>query len=114
MDGQGADRQTILLVTFLVLIRGYLPTWQTEQFLIRLLLRSSLIRFYTFCSDSPNTYGKNVVFKQVVEELKNLMLFYEKQLGESLNFLGLALTSRKNLCVHPEVSKELVKRETFI
>ena len=39
----------------------------------------------------------------MVEELKNLVLFYEKELGESINFLGLALTSRKNLCVHPEV-----------
>ena len=40
---------------------------------------------------------------QVVEELRKLMEFYSKQTGESNNFLALALSSRKNLCIHPEV-----------
>lgn len=31
------------------------------------------------------------------------MEFYSKQTGESNNFLALALSSRKNLCIHPEV-----------
>ncbi|NWI08049.1 ERCC2 helicase, partial [Crypturellus soui] len=42
--------------------------------------------------------------EKVIEELRKLMDFYEKQLGEKVPFLGLALSSRKNLCVHPEVS----------
>lgn len=42
--------------------------------------------------------------EQVIEELRKLLHFYEKQEGEKLPFLGLALSSRKNLCVHPEVS----------
>ncbi|KAG2469083.1 ERCC2 helicase, partial [Polypterus senegalus] len=42
--------------------------------------------------------------EKVVEELKKLMEFYEKMTGEKQNFLALALSSRKNLCVHPEVS----------
>ncbi|XP_059575144.1 general transcription and DNA repair factor IIH helicase subunit XPD isoform X1 [Alligator mississippiensis] len=42
--------------------------------------------------------------EKVVEELRKLLDFYEKQTGEKLPFLGLALSSRKNLCVHPEVS----------
>uniref|UniRef100_A0A8C9Z0Q2 General transcription and DNA repair factor IIH helicase subunit XPD n=1 Tax=Sander lucioperca TaxID=283035 RepID=A0A8C9Z0Q2_SANLU len=42
--------------------------------------------------------------EKVVEELRKLMEFYSKQTGESNNFLALALSSRKNLCIHPEVS----------
>lgn len=38
-----------------------------------------------------------------MEELRKLMEFYSKQTGESNNFLALALSSRKNLCIHPEV-----------
>ncbi|KAF5910440.1 hypothetical protein HPG69_018214 [Diceros bicornis minor] len=41
---------------------------------------------------------------QVIEELRKLLNFYEKQEGEKLQFLGLALSSRKNLCIHPEVT----------
>lgn len=40
----------------------------------------------------------------MIEELRKLLNFYEKQEGEKLPFLGLALSSRKNLCIHPEVS----------
>lgn len=35
------------------------------------------------------------------------MDFYEKELGEKVPFLGLALSSRKNLCIHPEVGMGL-------
>lgn len=42
--------------------------------------------------------------EKVVEELRKLMEFYTKQTGETNNFLALALSSRKNLCIHPEVS----------
>uniref|UniRef100_A0A3B3Z6K7 General transcription and DNA repair factor IIH helicase subunit XPD n=1 Tax=Periophthalmus magnuspinnatus TaxID=409849 RepID=A0A3B3Z6K7_9GOBI len=41
--------------------------------------------------------------EKVVEELRKLMEFYTKQTGESNNFLALALSSRKNLCIHPEI-----------
>nr|KAF6281868.1 ERCC excision repair 2, TFIIH core complex helicase subunit [Pipistrellus kuhlii]KAF6406692.1 ERCC excision repair 2, TFIIH core complex helicase subunit [Molossus molossus] len=40
--------------------------------------------------------------EKVIEELRKLLNFYEKQEGEKLPFLGLALSSRKNLCIHPE------------
>jgi len=43
--------------------------------------------------------------EKVVEELKNLVEYYQKE-EEGYQLLGLALSSRKNLCVHPEVSKE--------
>ncbi|XP_036088371.1 general transcription and DNA repair factor IIH helicase subunit XPD isoform X4 [Rousettus aegyptiacus] len=42
--------------------------------------------------------------EKVIEELRKLLSFYEKQEGEKLQFLGLALSSRKNLCIHPEVT----------
>uniref|UniRef100_A0AAQ5XE03 General transcription and DNA repair factor IIH helicase subunit XPD n=1 Tax=Amphiprion ocellaris TaxID=80972 RepID=A0AAQ5XE03_AMPOC len=42
--------------------------------------------------------------EKVVEELRKLMEFYAKETGERNNFLALALSSRKNLCIHPEVS----------
>lgn len=43
--------------------------------------------------------------EKAIEELRVLFEYYKKQ-GEDLNFLGLVLSSRKNLCIHPEVSKE--------
>ncbi|KAJ3217138.1 DNA-dependent ATPase of the nucleotide excision repair factor 4 complex [Clydaea vesicula] len=43
--------------------------------------------------------------EKALAELQNLMA-YRKSHGESVEkFLGIGLTSRKNLCVHPEVSK---------
>uniref|UniRef100_K1PYR9 General transcription and DNA repair factor IIH helicase subunit XPD n=1 Tax=Magallana gigas TaxID=29159 RepID=K1PYR9_MAGGI len=45
--------------------------------------------------------------EKVVAELKNLMDYYEQQLGKGKpKILGLALSSRKNLCINPEVSQE--------
>uniref|UniRef100_T1IV49 General transcription and DNA repair factor IIH helicase subunit XPD n=1 Tax=Strigamia maritima TaxID=126957 RepID=T1IV49_STRMM len=44
--------------------------------------------------------------EKVIEELKNLLAYYEKETNVKQNILGLVLTSRKNLCVHPQVSKE--------
>lgn len=49
--------------------------------------------------------------EQVVEELRKLMEFYTKQTGESNNFLALALSSRKNLCIHPEVKRHDTKNK---
>lgn len=40
---------------------------------------------------------------QVVEELRKLTDYIQAQTGEKLNFLALALSSRRNLCVNPEV-----------
>lgn len=39
-------------------------------------------------------------------ELKVLMDYYEKAAGQRPDLLGVVLTSRKNLCIHSEVSKE--------
>lgn len=44
--------------------------------------------------------------EKVVEELKTLMQYYERETKEKGNFLGLALSSRKNLCIHPTISNE--------
>uniref|UniRef100_A0A670ZFH6 General transcription and DNA repair factor IIH helicase subunit XPD n=1 Tax=Pseudonaja textilis TaxID=8673 RepID=A0A670ZFH6_PSETE len=41
--------------------------------------------------------------EKVIEELRKLVHFHEKQTGQKLPFLGLALSSRKNLCIHPEI-----------
>ncbi|ESP02287.1 hypothetical protein LOTGIDRAFT_238022 [Lottia gigantea] len=43
--------------------------------------------------------------EKVVEELRNLVKFYETETGQEQQILGLALSSRKNLCCHPEVSQ---------
>ncbi|TPX36511.1 hypothetical protein SmJEL517_g01355 [Synchytrium microbalum] len=43
--------------------------------------------------------------EKALAELQRLMA-YRKQMGQNENFLGLGLTSRRNLCVHPEVSRE--------
>ncbi|CAH2314712.1 TFIIH basal transcription factor complex helicase XPD subunit [Pelobates cultripes] len=42
--------------------------------------------------------------EKVVEELRKLIEYTQAQTGEKLNFLALALSSRRNLCVNPEVS----------
>ncbi|KAJ3256386.1 DNA-dependent ATPase of the nucleotide excision repair factor 4 complex [Boothiomyces macroporosus] len=43
--------------------------------------------------------------EKALEELKRL-ISYRESMGKKEQFLGIGLTSRKNLCVHPEVSKE--------
>ena len=43
--------------------------------------------------------------EKVMEELKRLLEYYEK-IGEECKFIGLCLSSRKNLCLHPEVARE--------
>ncbi|GAU96467.1 hypothetical protein RvY_07906 [Ramazzottius varieornatus] len=40
---------------------------------------------------------------KVLEELRNLMNYYEKENKEPLKLMGLSLSSRKNLCINPEV-----------
>lgn len=44
--------------------------------------------------------------EKVMAELKILMDYYEKQTGQPPDLLGVVLSSRKNLCIHPDVSKE--------
>lgn len=44
---------------------------------------------------------------QVMEELKRLVRYYREEVGESVELLGLALSARKNLCIHPEVGQRL-------
>ncbi|RDD44273.1 TFIIH basal transcription factor complex helicase XPD subunit [Trichoplax sp. H2] len=44
--------------------------------------------------------------EKALEEMKILLEYYEKQTGEKQKFLGLGLSARKNLCIHPEISKE--------
>lgn len=40
-----------------------------------------------------------------MEELKVLMKAYKEEVGQAPELLGVALSSRKNLCIHPEVSE---------
>nr|CAG4640640.1 EOG090X01B4 [Eulimnadia texana] len=44
--------------------------------------------------------------EKVLEELHKLINYYEKETGKPAKIVGLALSSRKNLCIHPSVSKE--------
>lgn len=44
--------------------------------------------------------------EKVVAELKHLMEYYDKHAPVKPNFTGLVLSSRKNMCIHPEVSKQ--------
>ncbi|XP_043484006.1 general transcription and DNA repair factor IIH helicase subunit XPD [Leptopilina heterotoma] len=44
--------------------------------------------------------------EKVIQELKTLIDYYEKESEKKWNMLALVLSSRKNLCIHPEVSKE--------
>jgi DNA excision repair protein ERCC-2 len=42
--------------------------------------------------------------EKVLEELKVLVEYYEKETGEPAKLLAVGVSSRKNLCIHPEVS----------
>ena len=44
--------------------------------------------------------------EKVIEELRKLLKFYETNTSENVNVLGLMLSSRKNLCINPEVTAE--------
>ena len=44
--------------------------------------------------------------EKALAELKALMKYRAEQLGYVEDFRGLGLTSRKNLCLHPEVKRE--------
>ncbi|UYV82846.1 ERCC2 [Cordylochernes scorpioides] len=44
--------------------------------------------------------------EKVLLEVRKLMNYYEKESGEKSSALALCLTSRKNLCIHPQVSLE--------
>ena len=43
-----------------------------------------------------------------MEELKRLVKYYKQEIGEAPELLGLALSARKNLCIHPEVCVVIV------
>ncbi|XP_050301737.1 general transcription and DNA repair factor IIH helicase subunit XPD [Anthonomus grandis grandis] len=44
--------------------------------------------------------------EKVMEELKKLLDYYEKLDGQYPSLVGLVLSSRKNMCIHPQVSAE--------
>ncbi|XP_066589764.1 general transcription and DNA repair factor IIH helicase subunit XPD isoform X1 [Prorops nasuta] len=44
--------------------------------------------------------------EKVIQELKRLIEYYEQETKSKPKVLGLVLSSRKNMCIHPEVSKE--------
>lgn len=54
-----------------------------------------------------------VVFIQVVEELKRLVAYVEREIGEKSQLTGLALSSRKNLCINDQAS-DLLKVFTLL
>ncbi|CAK8693117.1 unnamed protein product [Clavelina lepadiformis] len=49
--------------------------------------------------------------EKVLEELRRLMDYYEQQVGEAPKILALALSSRKNLCINPQVRSARVGKE---
>ncbi|XP_064403887.1 general transcription and DNA repair factor IIH helicase subunit XPD-like [Halichondria panicea] len=74
-------------VSLLALIVAYLTVNKTE------------LQKLIYCSRTVQEINK------VMEELKRLLAYYKRELGETPELLGLALSARKNLCIHPEVSK---------
>lgn len=59
-----------------------------------------IIRKLIYCSRTVPEIEK------VVAELKHLMQYYKDNAVNFPNITGLVLSSRKNMCVHPDVSKE--------
>lgn len=56
------------------------------------------LRKFIYCSRTVPEIEK------VIEELKKLLEYYEIQDREKPKLTGLVLSSRKNMCIHPEVS----------
>lgn len=46
-----------------------------------------------------------LLLTQVIEELRKLKGYIEKETGEPSNIVGVGLASRKHLCINPEVRK---------
>ncbi|KAG4070504.1 hypothetical protein HA402_005736 [Bradysia odoriphaga] len=59
-----------------------------------------IVRKLIYCSRTVPEIEK------VIAELKHLMNYYEKSSTKTADMVGLVLSSRKNMCVHSEVSKE--------
>ncbi|KAI9139351.1 hypothetical protein BKA69DRAFT_1085762 [Paraphysoderma sedebokerense] len=68
--------------------------------IVAYILNSNEKRKLIYCSRTVPEIEKALM------ELKRLMEYREKVLGKKEEFLGLGLTSRKNLCTHPDVSQE--------
>lgn len=56
-----------------------------------------IIRKLIYCSRTVPEIEK------VMEELKQLLLYYEKEDGQYPSLVGVVLSSRKNMCIHHEV-----------
>lgn len=61
---------------------------------------SSKPRKLLYCSRTMSEIEK------ALAELRELMAYRTRELGRTEQFRGLGLTSRKNLCLHPDVKRE--------
>ena len=66
----------------------------------------------------PEQYNKLIYcsrtvpeIEKVMSELKRLIAYYEKETREQQKFIGVAMSSRKNLCIHPKVSQLRLGKE---
>lgn len=57
-----------------------------------------IVRKLIYCSRTVPEIEK------VMEELKKLLLYYEKEDQQYPSLVGVVLSSRKNMCIHPEVN----------
>lgn len=71
------------------------------SFIIAYMMQNpDVVRKLIYCSRTVPEIEK------VIAELKHLMNYYKKYTGAEPNLTGLVLSSRKNMCIHPDVSKE--------
>lgn len=61
-----------------------------------------LIRYKFIIYD--NKINSLFLLQKALKELRTLLTCYETELGSKPDILGVALSSRKNLCIHPMVS----------
>lgn len=46
--------------------------------------------------------------EKALEEMRNLVQYIELETKKPMQFLGLGLSSRKNMCIHPEIESERI------
>lgn len=87
-----------------------------EGYIIKLLLKKGSVmtgkerdREYSLCFKKFEKMSKDTLVQckscilQAMSELRHLLSAYKTEIGSTPNILGVALSARKNLCIHPSV-----------
>ena len=96
--------KTVSLLSLIVAYQQHYPEHRKLVYCSR--MQNSISKFARCFIILTITTGTMSEIEKALAELKALMAFRSKLLGYTEEFRALGLTSRKNLCLHPEVKRE--------